>query len=132
MLIILKKFLLLCLYHLTFGSHTKGDLVKVYKAVRQMVRKWLRLPKDCPNSAIHAQTKFGRLGVDSLEQITITLKDNHLRQLLYGAEDDKAITGSETFDDLSLPMICHLHPVEDLLRRDDTRGYERVPAANDL
>lgn len=56
----------------------KGDVIKGDKAVRRAVRMLLRLPADCPNSAIHAPARFGGLGVNSLEMLYSTLKESRL------------------------------------------------------
>lgn len=139
-LIVLKKFLLPRLQHqLTFGRLHKGELVKGDKAVRRVVRRWLRLPADCPNSAIHTPARFGGLGVNSLETLYSTLKESRLTQLSYGDEEDAAIASNPAVRGLmsykfrGSVMSSREGLVEDLHRRLDTRGlqgYEKVPAVN--
>ncbi|CAE1319038.1 unnamed protein product [Acanthosepion pharaonis] len=139
-LIILKKFLLPRLQHqLTFGRLHKGELLKGDKAVRRVVRKWLRLPADCPNSAIHTPARFGGLGVNSLETLYSTSKESRLSQSSYGDEEDAAIASNPAVRGLmsykfrGSVMSSREGLVEDLHRRLDTRGlqgYEKVPAVN--
>ncbi|CAE1170719.1 unnamed protein product [Acanthosepion pharaonis] len=75
----LKKFLLPRLHHsLVFGRHHRAELVRGDKKIRRAVCIWLRLPADCPNSAIHSPARFGGLGVSSLEMLVSTLKDKRL------------------------------------------------------
>ncbi|CAE1248042.1 unnamed protein product [Acanthosepion pharaonis] len=124
---------------LTFGRLHKGELVKGDKAVRRVVRRWLRLPADCPNSAIHTPARFGGLGVNSLETLYSTLKESRLTQLSYGDEEDAAIASNPAVRGLmsykfrGSVMSSREGLVEDLHRRLDTRGlqgYEKVPAVN--
>ncbi|CAE1283254.1 unnamed protein product [Acanthosepion pharaonis] len=118
----LKKFLLLRLHHrLVFDHHHRAELVKGDKTIRRAVRRWLRLPADCPNSAIHAPAKYGGLGVASLEQLVFALKAKRPRLFTEGHTEDAPLA--------SIPSGL----VEDLLNRLDTRslkGYDHVPAVN--
>lgn len=85
----LKKFLLLRLHHrLVFDHHHRAELVKGDKTIRRAVRRWLRLPADCPNSAIHAPAKYGGLGVASLEQLVFALKAKRPRLFTEGHTED--------------------------------------------
>ncbi len=51
------------IYVLTYTSATKAALNKLDRLTRQYVRKWLHLPHDVTNAAIHASAVDGGLGV---------------------------------------------------------------------
>ncbi|CAE1248039.1 unnamed protein product [Acanthosepion pharaonis] len=89
----LRKFLLPRLHHrLVFGRHHRAELVRGDKMTRRAVRRWLRLPADCPNSAIHAPARFGGLGVASLEQLVSALKSNRLSLFTEGYAEDAPLS----------------------------------------
>lgn len=54
------------MYSLVHCRVKYGFLRSLDKILRKAVRKWLHLPKDCPNSYIHAGIPDGGLGVTSL------------------------------------------------------------------
>lgn len=67
---ILRDFLLPSLLHqLVFGFPGRGRLHSLDVIVRSFVRKWLHLPRDCPNAFIHASTREAGLGITSLERM---------------------------------------------------------------
>lgn len=136
----LRKFLLPRLHHrLVFGRHHRAELVRGDKMTRRAVRRWLRLPADCPNSAIHAPARFGGLGVASLEQLVSALKSNRLSLFTEGYAEDAPLSSIPSVRSL---MTYRFHTysnctreglVEDLHSRLDTRGlkgYDHVPAVN--
>ncbi|CAE1311496.1 unnamed protein product [Acanthosepion pharaonis] len=95
----LKKFLLPRLHHrLTFGRHHRAELVKGDRMIRRAVRRWLRLPSDCPNSAIHSPARFGGLGVASLEQLVTTLKGKRLSLFTEGCAEDAPVASNPQSD----------------------------------
>lgn len=51
------------LHCLVLGDPTPSLLGEVDKLVRRYVKRWLHLPKDCPNGFIHTDTALGGLGV---------------------------------------------------------------------
>lgn len=135
------KFLRPRLHHsITFGRHHKAELVKGDKSVRRAVHKWLRLPADCPNSAIHSPAKFGGLGVASLELIASTLKDDRLSRFTNGYAEDAPIASHPSVRYLMTyrfrnPTNCTREGLADDLNRFDTRGlsgYDRVRAGSTM
>lgn len=136
----LKKFLLPRVHHsLVFGRHHRAELVKGDKMIRRAVRRWLRLPADCPNSAIHSPARFGGLGVASLEQLVSTLKSKRLSLFTEGYAEDAPLASNPSVRSLMTYKFSNYSNctreglVEDLLSRLDTRGlkgYDHVPAVN--
>ncbi|CAE1301324.1 RSF1 [Acanthosepion pharaonis] len=136
----LRKFLLPRLHHrLVFGRHHRAKLVRGDKMTRWAVRRWLRLPADCPNSAIHAPARCGGLEVASLEQLVSALKSKRLSLFTEGYAEDAPLASIPSVRSL---MTYRFHKysnstreglVEDLHSRLDTRGlkgYDHVPAVN--
>lgn len=107
--------------------------------IRRAVRKWLLLPADCSNFAIHSLAIFGGLGVSSLEMLVSTLKDNRLSLFTDEYAEDAPIASNPPVRFLmtyrfrnSINCTCE-DLVEDQLSRCDTRGlqvYDNVPAVN--
>ena len=66
-LLALRRHIVPSLYHvLIFSKTTKGSLLTLDRSIRHYVKKWCHVPKDIPNSMIHAEIKDGGLGIPSL------------------------------------------------------------------
>ena len=54
------------LYGKTHAEVSLTEMTDLDKVIRRAVRGWLKLPKDFPNSMIHAGIRFGGLGSSRL------------------------------------------------------------------
>lgn len=69
-------------YHLTTGSIKVGLLRSIDRDIRAIVRKWLRLPSDCPNAYFHAHKLDGGLDIPSVRYRAPLLRRARVRRLL--------------------------------------------------
>ena len=66
-LLILKQNVLPAMLHqCVLGEVTIGQLLNADRQVRIAARRWLKLPKDCPNEFFHTAMHLGGLGIMSL------------------------------------------------------------------
>jgi hypothetical protein len=96
----LANHLLPSLFHqMSFCGLAKTDLHRYDQHVRVLVRQWCKLPKDVPNSFIHAAVADGGMGIPEL---SVKVRQLQLRRLL-AVEQAKgdpilsALTGSQWF-----------------------------------
>ena len=86
------------LYHvLSLGDTTKAKLEAMDRQILASVRKWLHMPKDCPNAYIWADVNSGGLGVPRVWTKVAVLKRERWNALGKGERDPvmEALLGSQ-------------------------------------
>lgn len=79
------------LYRGTLGNSTAGYLRSLDCVIRAYVRRWLRLPGDCPNGYFHAAVADGGLGIHPIRYKAMVDRLARLQKL----EKSAYITGPE-------------------------------------
>ena len=127
----LSKFLILK-FHQKLAFHKFSKIVlKNYDArIWMMVRKWLRLPRDMNNDAIHASISEGGLGIPSILFLSKQLKESRLLNIEgIGTEDDgKALARSSYISKIMQPPYLQNHHIYYNIRiydHLDTKWIER-------
>ena len=127
---ILSKFSLPTLHFpLTFCKYTKYELQAFDKRVRAMVRRWLRLPHDTSNAAIHAPIPEGGIGLFSTIATSKKLNESRLLNVegIGGDEDGGTIIRSPHVLQIMEPKFIKAYidtSTRDLHKHLDTQGSD--------